>query len=176
MTIQFRRTTALFVLALGVSVPLASCSSDDSASTEGATETTQAAESGSGSEALAEIEQRGKPEVTVPPAPATELKITDVVEGTGPAVQPTDSVTVHYVGVGQQSGKEFDSSWSRGETITFPLDGVIQGWSEGLVGMKVGGRRELVIPGALAYGANPPSPDIAPDETLVFVVDLAAIN
>ena len=66
-----------------------------------------------------------------------------------------------YIGVDQ---------WSRGRGQ------VIQGWSEGLVGMKVGGRRELVIPGALAYGANPPSPDIAPDETLVFVVDLAAIN
>ena len=113
---------------------------------------------------------------TVPPAPATELKITDLVEGTGPAVQPTDSVTVHYVGVGQQSGKEFDSSWSRGEPISFPLNGVIKGWSEGLVGMKVGGRRELVIPGSLAYGPNPPSPDIAPDETLDFVVDLVALN
>ena len=174
MPTNFRRTTVLFFVALGVSLPLASCSSDDSSSTEGATETTEAADTSS--KELAAIEERGKPEVTVPPAPATELKITDLVEGTGPAVQPTDSVTVHYVGVGQQSGKEFDSSWSRGEPISFPLNGVIKGWSEGLVGMKVGGRRELVIPGSLAYGPNPPSPDIAPDETLVFVVDLVAIN
>ena len=174
MSISVRRTAALVLAVLCVPAFATGCSGDDSSSGDAATETTQSADAGS--KALAAIEERGKPEVAVPPAPATELKVTDVVEGTGPAVQPTDSVTVHYVGVGQQSGKEFDSSWSRGETISFPLSGVIQGWSEGLVGMKVGGRRELVIPGALAYGANPPSPDIAPDETLVFVVDLAAIN
>ncbi len=174
MTTTARHTAVAVLAALCLPALGAGCSGDDPSSADGATETTAAAEQASG--ALAEIEERGKPEVAVPPAPATELKVTDVVEGTGPAVQPSDSVTVHYVGVGQQSGKEFDSSWSRGETISFPLSGVIQGWSEGLVGMKVGGRRELVIPGALAYGANPPSPDIAPDETLVFVVDLAAIN
>ena len=174
MSITARRTAAAVLVALTLPALGAGCSGDSSSSSDDAASTTQPADAGS--KALAEIEERGAPDVTVPPAPATELKVTDLVEGTGPAVQPTDSVTVHYVGVGQQSGKEFDSSWSRGETISFPLSGVIQGWGEGLVGMKVGGRRELVIPGALAYGANSPSPDIAPDETLVFVVDLAAIN
>jgi peptidylprolyl isomerase len=76
------------------------------------------------------------------------------------------------VGVGQQSGQIFDSSWQRGEPATFPLDGVIQGWQEGLLGMQPGGRRLLVIPGSLAYGEAGKPPEIAGDETLVFVVDL----
>jgi len=125
---------------------------------------------------LEEIEGRGKPEVTVPSEPVTELGIIDTIEGSGDEVVATDTVTVHYVGVGQATGREFDSSWGRGETISFPLNGVIQGWSEGLVGMKVGGRRELVIPGHMAYGPNPPGAGIQPNETLVFVVDLAGIQ
>jgi len=153
-------------------------SSDTTVEASGDVDTTAAGDTAGGSSdaALAEIEKRGKPEVKVPAAPATELKVTDLVEGKGAEVTAADTLTVHYVGVGQQSGKEFDSSWARGETAQFPLNQVIPGWTQGLTGMKVGGRRELVIPGALAYGANPPSADIAPDETLVFVVDLAAIN
>jgi peptidylprolyl isomerase len=81
------------------------------------------------------------------------------------------------VGVGQATGRQFDASWDRGEAISFGLNQVIQGWSEGLVGMKLGGRRELVIPGEMAYGPNPPpGAGIQPNETLVFVVDLARIN
>lgn len=121
------------------------------------------------------------PEVSIPDAPATELGITDIKVGTGAEVTAKDAssgttVEVNYVGVGQQSKKVFDSSFSRGESISFPLNGVIPGWTKGLVGMKEGGRRQLVIPGALAYGANPSSPDIGPDETLVFVVDLIKIG
>jgi len=164
--------------AVALSLTLVGCgesdeakSSDTTVEAAGDVDTTAA-----GDAALAEIEKRGKPEVKVPAAPATELKVTDLVEGKGAEVTAADTLTVHYVGVGQQSGKEFDSSWARGETAQFPLNQVIPGWTQGLTGMKVGGRRELVIPGALAYGANPPSADIAPDETLVFVVDLAAIN
>ena len=101
--------------------------------------------------------------------------------GTGKEVTAQDAssgttVEVNYVGVGQKSKKVFDSSFTRGESISFPLNGVIPGWTKGLVGMKEGGRRQLVIPGALAYGANPPSADIGPDETLVFVVDLIKIG
>ena len=118
-----------------------------------------------------EIEARGKPAITVPPAPATELVITDDVVGTGAEVVPDATVTVHYAGVGQQSGKEFDTSWGS-DPVTFSLNGVIPGWTQGLVGMKVGGRRTLVIPAELAYGDNPTSPDIAPGETLVFTIDL----
>jgi len=124
-----------------------------------------------------EIEERGKPEVNLPTEPAVTLVITDLVEGSGDEVRPSDSVTVHYVGVGQATGRQFDASWDRGETISFGLNQVIQGWSEGLVGMKLGGRRELVIPGEMAYGPNPPpGAGIQPNETLVFVVDLARIN
>ena len=102
--------------------------------------------------------------------------ITDDVVGTGAAIAPSDTVTVQYVGVGQISKQQFDASWDRGEPATFNVDQVIAGWSQGLIGMKVGGRRTLIIPGALAYGANPPSAEIKADETLVFVVDLVSIN
>lgn len=180
---MIRRTLVLVALSALSVLVFAGCG-DDGQDTQSVDRTpTSAAPAGSeGSDAgssaelsgLAEIEQRGKPPVTVPDAPATELGITDDIEGTGPAVAPGDTVTVHYVGVGQQSGKEFDASWG-GQTATFSLDGVIQGWTEGLVGMKAGGRRTLVIPGELAYGANPPSADIQPDETLVFTIDLVAI-
>lgn len=123
-----------------------------------------------------DVEARGKPEVTVPDQPATELCRVDDVVGTGAEVEVTSTVTVHYVGVGQQSGKEFDSSWDRGQPISFGLNGVIRGWSEGLVGMKEGGRRTLVIPADLAYGDNPPGAGIEPGETLVFVVDLIKVD
>lgn len=105
-------------------------------------------------------------------APATELGVADVYEGKGDPVEPGATLKVQYVGMGQQSGTVFDSSWERGEPATFPLTGVIQGWQQGLLGMQPGGRRLLVIPGSLAYGENGNPPDIGPDETLVFVVDL----
>jgi peptidylprolyl isomerase len=123
-----------------------------------------------------EIEQRGKPDVTLPADPATELGVTDHIEGTGTEATPASTVLVHYVGVGQASGQEFDSSWSRHQPISFGLDQVIRGWSEGMVGMKEGGRRELVVPGHMAYGSRPPTPAIQPDETLVFVVDLIEVR
>ncbi len=105
-------------------------------------------------------------------APAPDLGVADVYEGTGDPVEPGAQLEVQYVGVGQQSGKVFDSSWERGEPSTFSLSGVIQGWQQGLLGMQPGGRRLLVIPGSLAYGENGNPPDIGADETLVFVVDL----
>jgi peptidylprolyl isomerase len=101
------------------------------------------------------------------------LTVCDLTVGTGAAVTATDTVTAQYVGVGAATGKKFDSSWDRGQPATFPLANVIEGWQKGLPGMKVGGRRLLVIPGAQAYGANPPSGSgIGANETLVFVVDL----
>ena len=154
----------------------AACGSDD---TTDDTTTTEAASdagsnSGSSAEALAnleEIEARGKPEMSAVPIPET-LVITDDVEGTGAEVQPGDTVTAHYVGVAATSGEEFDSSWERGAPATFPLDQVIQGWSEGLVGMKEGGRRTLVIPAELGYGNSGP----APGDALVFTVDLVSVG
>lgn len=109
-------------------------------------------------------------------APVTELATGDVWLGEGDPVEPGDTVTVNYTGLGQQTRTEFDSSWSRGEPATFPLDGVITGWQEGMVGMQPGGRRLLVIPGSMAYGPGGRAPAIMPDETLVFVVDLVAVT
>ena len=118
-----------------------------------------------------------KPTVTFPfPSQAQALSTKDTIVGKGQAVTATDSVNVNYVGIGATSGKEFDASWTHGGPISFPLSGVIEGWQQGMVGMKVGGRRVLVIPGNLAYGDNPGSSDILPNETLVFVVDLVAIK
>lgn len=105
---------------------------------------------------------------------ATELGNEDLVEGTGPAVMAGDTLTVNYCGVGMQSRQMFDSSWTRGEPISFPLDGLIQGWIQGLPGMKVGGQRLLVIPGDLGYGPQGQG-TILPNETLVFVVELVSI-
>lgn len=103
----------------------------------------------------------------------TELEVGDQVLGTGESVVPTSTVLAHYIGVGLTSGQKFDSSWDRGQPIQFGLDQVIPGWTQGLTGMQVGGRRVLVIPGDLAYGATPPAGSgIEPNETLIFVVDL----
>lgn len=110
-------------------------------------------------------------------APAGSLLIKDVAVGKGKTVASGATVTAHYVGYGAMSGQMFDSSWSRGEPATFPLDGVILGWQQGLLGMKEGGRRILVIPADQGYGDTPPEGSgIAPGETLVFVVDLTAVQ
>jgi len=106
--------------------------------------------------------------------PPADLQITDVTEGDGAEVQAGDTLTMQYVGVDYATGKEFDSSWDAGQPFTFQLGSgeVIPGWDQGLEGMKVGGRRELVIPPDLAYGKAGQPPTIKPNETLVFVVDL----
>jgi peptidylprolyl isomerase len=117
-----------------------------------------------------------KPEIPAPSGPPpTELQKIDIVKGTGKRAEPGDMVSVQYVGNSWSTGTQFDASWDRGaEPFSFPLGGgqVIPGWDQGVAGMKVGGRRVLVIPPDLAYGAQSPSPDIKPNETLIFVVDL----
>lgn len=123
-----------------------------------------------------EIEARGKPQLSATD-PVDQLQVTDEVEGSGEEVTAGATVTAHYVGVSASTGAQFDASWDRGAPISFPLDGVIRGWSEGLLGMRVGGRRTLVIPGDMAYGQNPPpGAGIAPGETLVFTVDLVDVS
>lgn len=105
--------------------------------------------------------------------PADALQVADVYEGSGDPVAPGATLTVQYVGVGQASRDIFDSSWLRGAPATFALGQVIPGWQEGMLGMAPGGRRLLVIPSDLAYGpSGTPDGSIAPDETIVFVVDL----
>ncbi len=116
-----------------------------------------------------------KIDVTKTPSPTLIIK--DVKVGTGKSVGAHSTVTAHYVGYGAMSGKEFDSSWARNEAATFPLDNVIVGWQKGLVGMKEGGRRVLVIPASQAYGDSPPDGSgIAVGEALVFVVDLQSVQ
>ncbi|MFJ9714432.1 FKBP-type peptidyl-prolyl cis-trans isomerase [Streptomyces sp. NPDC101213] len=116
-----------------------------------------------------------KPEVDVPAGAApAELTVRDLVVGDGAEVRPGTVVRVHYVGVTFETGKEFDSSWDRDQPFKFALGGgrVIKGWDRGLKGMKVGGRREIVVPPRLGYGDRSPSPLIPAGSTLVFVVDL----
>jgi peptidylprolyl isomerase len=121
-----------------------------------------------------------KPAVAQPSgSPPAELQKTDIVKGKGKAAKAGDVVSVQYVGNSWSTGAQFDASWDRGgEPFQFPLGAgqVIPGWDQGVAGMKPGGRRLLVIPPDLAYGAQSPSPDIAPNETLIFVVDLKKIG
>ena len=107
-----------------------------------------------------------------------ELLIEDIVVGTGAEAQAGQTAVVHYVGVGVTSGEEFDASWNRDEPFTFSLGAgyVIKGWDEGVQGMKVGGRRRLVIPAHLGYGERGAGGVIAPGETLIFVVDLLELR
>lgn len=111
-------------------------------------------------------------EVTPDAEPATELIIEDLCVGDGDEAPVGATVTVDYVGVSQTIGRVFDSSYQRGTPATFGLNQVIQGWRDGLVGMQEGGTRLLIIPPDQAYGEISPSPDIAANDTLVFVVDL----
>jgi peptidylprolyl isomerase len=151
---------------------VAGCGSDDSSSTSSS--------SGEATTAKAEApKKKTKPQVKVPKgAPPQKLVTKDLEEGSGPAAKAGDEVTVQYVGVNYKTGKEFDASWDRGEPFPFSLGSgtVIPGWEEGVEGMKVGGRRELIVPPALGYGPAGSPPVIPPNETLVFVVDLEAIG
>jgi peptidylprolyl isomerase len=116
-----------------------------------------------------------EPKVTPPSGPApTKLVTKDLITGTGPEAKAGQTVTVNYVGALYKGGKVFDASWKRNEPFTFPLGKgqVIPGWDQGIPGMKVGGRRELIIPAVLAYGAKGSPPTIPPNAPLVFVVDL----
>ena len=120
-----------------------------------------------------------KPDVTVPDsAPSSDLVITDDVVGDGDEAAAGQDVTVHYVGVSWSTGAQFDASWDRMEPFRFGLGAgqVIKGWDQGVAGMKVGGRRTLHIPPQLGYGAQGAGGVIAPNETLIFVVDLLDVS
>ena len=117
-----------------------------------------------------------KPEIDfIEGPPPTELVITDITVGDGPEATPGARVNVHYVGVDFETGDEFDSSWSRGESIEFPLNGLVRGWQEGIPGMKVGGRRQLVCPPEWAYGPAGGGHRLS-GRTLVFVIDLLGVS
>lgn len=121
-----------------------------------------------------------KPPVTVPKgSPPTHLVIKDLIKGTGAVATPTSTVSVQYVGVLYKTGKQFDASWNdgTGSPIQFSLSGgVIKGWTQGIPGMRVGGRRELIIPPSLAYGTKGSGSKIPPNSTLIFVIDLHDVS
>ncbi|MGL4746013.1 MAG: FKBP-type peptidyl-prolyl cis-trans isomerase [Dermatophilaceae bacterium] len=120
-----------------------------------------------------------KPEIDFPgEQPPVELVVEDITVGDGAEAVAGTTVSAHYVGVAHSTGEEFDASWNRGAPLDFPLGAgrVITGWDTGIVGMRVGGRRRLVIPPHLAYGDHGAGAAIGPGETLVFVVDLVDVR
>lgn len=159
---------------------LAACSDEEATVDKSSTSTTVASDpcdevyqaGGGEPEGPDAIEQRGAPDLQPCDPGGSEMLVIDEIQGTGEEVTAGATVTVHYAGVDAPTGTEFDSSWSRGDTATFALDQVIPGWSDGMVGMKVGGRRTLVIPPDLAYGDSGP----APGQYLIFTVDLVGVE
>ena len=188
-----RSRTGLAVAALGATILIAGCGSGGSSTiTVGnessadnalikSTETTSKTSTSSTSTA-AKTPTTGplskEPKVTPPTGPApSKLETKELITGTGAEAKDGDTVTVNYVGVLYKGGKEFNASWETKEPFTFTLGKgqVIPGWDQGIPGMKVGGRRELIIPAALAYGAKGSPPKIPANAPLVFVVDLLGV-
>jgi len=162
---------ALLLVAACLALVVAGCGGDSSTTSSSSGEETAAEQADTG--------KKTKPTVSAPNGAAPKkLTTKDLEEGTGVTAKSGDVVTVQYVGVNYKSGKEFDASWDRGEPFSFTLGGgeVIPGWDQGIEGMKVGGRRELIIPPELGYGAAGAPPAIPPNETLIFVVDLEAVE
>jgi peptidylprolyl isomerase len=171
------------VLALGAGV--AACGEDDEPASESGAEnaaTPAPTASEAGIEALVQgISKKtdAKPKVPAPQGdPPTELVTRDIVKGKGPKAQAGDTLTMQYVGTAWSNGQQFDASWDAGQPFPFQLGAgmVIPGWDQGMVGMQKGGRRLLVIPPDLGYGAQGAGDTIAPNETLIFVVDLVEIG
>lgn len=111
-----------------------------------------------------------------PQADVTELKIEDIVVGTGAEAKADSTVTAHYTGAIASTGEIFESTLTGGEPATFALSNVIEGWREGVPGMKVGGKRRLIIPADQAYGSQSPSADIPPNSALVFDIELIEVQ
>jgi len=168
----------LSIAACGaLALALVGCGGGDETTTDAAAQQAPAAEGAA--DGAGEGAEAGKPRVKVPKGkPPKQLEISEIKVGDGAVAKPGDEVTVQYVGVNYKSGEEFDASWDRGEPFTFTLGAgeVIQGWDQGVQGMKVGGRRRLTIPPSLGYGPSGAPPAIPPNETLVFVVDLLEVN
>ena len=184
-TMNLRRLSLPAILALAL-IP-AGCGDDTEEEQSAAPQaTTQAAETPTEAPTEPAEEPAGdikdttqKPVIEQPSGdPPTKLVIEDIVKGKGKAAKEGDTVSVQYAGVAFSTGAEFDASWNRGEPFSFGLGQgqVIPGWDEGVAGMKVGGRRKLIIPPDQAYGETGSPPAIGPNETLVFVIDLLEIQ
>jgi peptidylprolyl isomerase len=183
-----RRLTLLSLAAAGT-LAVAGCGSGDSTKTAAIpssdTSTVAAAPAdttpttGADTTTTQDPSKAQKPDVKVPSGPAPKkLVIKDLVKGTGAEAKDGDSLTMDYVGVLYKNGKQFDASWDRGQPLQFQLGAgqVIPGWDQGIKGMKVGGRRELIIPPSMGYGSEGSPPAIPPDAPLVFVVDLEGVS
>lgn len=179
------RARRCLAAAAGVAaaLALAACSSSPSNSGANASTSTNAAAvkitSIPSAERSAPGSSSSEPNVTVPSGSApSNLESADLIPGSGPAAVPGDKLTVQYTLATYSSGKVIQSSWTSNQPFGFTLGAgqVIPGWDKGVVGMKAGGRRELIIPASLGYGSQSPGPGIAPNDTLVFVVDLQKIG
>ena len=175
-----RRAITALILAGCLGTGLVACGSDDDSASSGDTTTASGPQRSAKDIDVAEpTNTKAKPSVAVPDGkPPAGLQQVDLVPGTGPAAKTGDKLTANYVGLAWSTGQEFDASWDRGETIDVTLGAgdVIPGWDRGLVGMKKGGRRLLVIPPGQGYGAQGQPPAIGPNETLVFVVDAVKVT
>ena len=194
-----RKTTTITCAAVALAAAVAGCGSSSSAApgvqlapSDGATAATStAASSTATSSASASATStttsstplpaalKTKPKVSIPSGPPPKkLVVKDLIKGTGPAATASSTVNVQYVGEVYKGGKQFDASWNdgSGQPVSLPLSGVIKGWQQGIPGMKIGGRRELIIPSALGYGAKGSPPKIPPNSALVFVIDLHGVS
>jgi peptidylprolyl isomerase len=180
------RPSLLVLLLCALALPLAACGGgDDSSSSEKPASAPAGGPTPSADEAVAALadsiskDTKTKPVVAIPAGGTpTKLTIKDIVRGTGRAAKKGDTVSVQYVGSSWSTGSEFDASWDKGQPFSFTLGNgdVIQGWDQGVPGMKPGGRRLLVVPPDLGYGAQGQPPTIAANETLAFVVDLESVK
>lgn len=185
-----RRATAVCAAAALLALPVAGCggkskSSSSASSGSTATATTATASTSSSGKpgkvpaTPGEKKLGSKPAIGKPTGdPPAALQSRDIVKGKGKKAESRDTVTVQYVGVSWSTGKQFDASWDRGQPFKFQLGAgmVIPGWDQGVAGMRVGGRRQLIIPPDLAYGPQGQPPDIGPSETLVFDIDLLKVK
>jgi FKBP-type peptidyl-prolyl cis-trans isomerase len=196
-----RKTTTITCAALAVAAVAAGCGSSSttsaapgvqlapsagatsatataSASTSATTSASASATSTTTSSTPLPAALKTKPTVSIPKGPPPKkLVVKDLIKGTGPAATASSTVNVQYVGELYKGGKQFDASWNdgSGQPVSLPLSGVIKGWQQGIPGMKIGGRRELIIPPSLGYGATAQS-KIPANSTLVFVIDLHGLS
>jgi peptidylprolyl isomerase len=190
-----RTKTTLSLAAIGLTLAVAGCGGSSAApgvvlapsggstadpvtTASASTSSTTTASATSTSTAPIPAALKNRPKVTIPSGPPpSKLVVKDIIKGTGPVAKATSTITVAYVGELYKNGKVFDASWSHpgAAPLTDPLSNLIPGWQQGIPGMKVGGRRELIIPPKLGYGATAQS-GIPANSTLVFVIDLRAIS
>jgi peptidylprolyl isomerase len=179
--VRVKLLSIMAALLLGVAI--SACGGDDSDSETAATSTPEATETAQPAnidEIAAAVGKntKKKPKIIQPTGdPPTKLVTRDIVKGKGPKAKPGDKLTMQYVGSSWSNGQQFDASWDRGQAFPFQLGAqmVIPGWDKGMVGMREGGRRLLIIPPDLGYGPQGSGP-IGPNETLVFAVDLQKLN